>query len=185
MALLAKPFVLTVLQPEATLPAMGSGWGGVLKWCDAFALRGAAALSTDPLFAHFDLLIVHMDADVTGFRYADLGAAIAARATERAWPELPCACPCPPASPCADAARACLLAWAGVASAGPGAVLCVPSMAVESWIVAARGRALPNPVAGLECDRDLSTRLAQLPKGLRLKKSVRDYRPIAADVTRA
>jgi hypothetical protein len=58
-------------------------------------------------------------------------------------------------------------------------------MAVESWIVAARARALPNLVPGLECDRDLSTRLAQLPKGLRLKKSVRDYRPIAADVTRA
>lgn len=184
-ALLTKPFVLTLLQPEATLPAMGSGWGGVLKWCDAFAGRGAAALSVDPLFAHFDLLIVHVDADVTGFRYADLGAATADRATERAWPALPCACACPPASACADAMRARLLAWAGVPSTGPGAILCVPSMAVESWIVAARASAYPRLVPGLECDRELSHRLAQLPKGLRLKKSTRDYRPIAAEVTRA
>lgn len=185
VALLPKPFVLTLLQPEATLPAMGSGWGGVLKWCDAFAKRGAATLSADPLFSAYDLLIVHIDADVTGFRYADLGPAAPALAAARSWPVLPCACACPPSSPCADAMRARLLAWAGVARAEPGAVLCVPSMSVEAWIVAARASLYPGLIAGLECDRSLSNRLGQQPKASRLKKSTREYRPLAADVTRA
>ncbi len=30
-AVLPKPFVMTQLQPEATQPNMGAGWGGVLK----------------------------------------------------------------------------------------------------------------------------------------------------------
>jgi hypothetical protein len=29
---LPQPFILTQLQPEATKPEIGGGWGGVLKW---------------------------------------------------------------------------------------------------------------------------------------------------------
>ena len=34
-----RSFVLTQLQPEATKPDIGGGWGGVLKWCHQLAAR--------------------------------------------------------------------------------------------------------------------------------------------------
>ena len=39
-ALLPRSFTLTQLQPEPTLPKLGTGWGGVLRWCLEFAQRG-------------------------------------------------------------------------------------------------------------------------------------------------
>jgi len=62
-ALLQRPFVLTLLHPEATRPDLGAGWGGVFKWCYEFRQRGAAGFEADPILGGFDLVIVHLDAD--------------------------------------------------------------------------------------------------------------------------
>ena len=48
-ALLPRPFVLTQLQPEPTRPKLGAGWGGVLRWCHEFALRGHSSIEDYPL----------------------------------------------------------------------------------------------------------------------------------------
>ena len=71
-ALLPRPFVLTQLQPEPTRPKLGTGWGGVLRWCLAFATRGHARFEDDPTLPGFDLFVVHVDADVAEKSYADV-----------------------------------------------------------------------------------------------------------------
>lgn len=71
-ALLPKPFVLALLQPERTLPKVGAGWGGVLRWCDDFAAREHACIEDDPTLPGFDLCILHVDADVTEASYVAL-----------------------------------------------------------------------------------------------------------------
>jgi hypothetical protein len=66
-----RPFEIKLLQPEGSV-AFGSGdaggleggWKGVYRWCLQAAQRGEGALSGDPLFLHYDLLLLHLDADV-------------------------------------------------------------------------------------------------------------------------
>lgn len=175
-ALLPRPFVLTPLQPEPTRPKLGTGWGGVLRWCLDFATRGHARFEDDPTLPGFDLFVVHIDADVAEKRYADVSDEIADVAGQRGWPTLPNVIQCPPPSGSADAMRTCILAWAGMQGPGPKTVLCVPSKAVEAWLTAAmfdNGHALQN---GLECNLNVEAQLKVLPKGQRIKKTSRDYR---------
>ncbi|MHB1267957.1 MAG: hypothetical protein ACYCY2_10210 [Acidithiobacillus ferriphilus] len=75
-AILLRPFVLNQLQPEPTRPEMGGGWGGVFKWCQEFRRRGAVSIEEDPTLNHFDLVIVHLDADVADKTYADYGVTV-------------------------------------------------------------------------------------------------------------
>jgi hypothetical protein len=175
-ALLPRPFVLTQLQPEPTRPRLGTGWGGVLRWCLDFKTRGHARLEDDPTLPGFDLFVVHVDADVAERRYADVSDEIADLAGQRGWPTLPNVIQCPPPSGSADAMRACLLSWAGILEPGPKTVFCVPSKAVEAWLTAAtfdNGHALLN---GLECNLSVEAQLKALPVAQRIKKTSRDYR---------
>ncbi len=175
-ALLPRPFVLTQLQPELTKPKLGTGWGGVLRWCVQFGTRGHARFEDDPILPGFDLFVVHIDADVADMRYTDEGNEIAQLAQERGWPHLRNEIPCPPPSGSADAMRTCLLAWAGMQAPGPKTVLCVPSKAVEAWLTAATfddGHAL---LTGLECNLNLEARLKALHRDQRIKKTSREYR---------
>lgn len=184
-ALLPRSFVLTQLQPEATRPKMGSGWGGVLRWCVDFAMRGHPRLEDDPTLSGFDLYVVHADADIAENTYESVSAEVAQLASERGWPVLPARLPCPPASGSADAVRACLLAWSALAAPGPRTVLCVPSKAIEAWLVAARfadGHAL---LSGLECHLTLETQLAVQPKAQRIRKTRREYLAHEGAVTAA
>ena len=182
-ALLPRPFVLTQLQPEQTSPRLGNGWGGVLRWCDAFAQRGSARLEDDPTLPGFDLFVIHVDADVADATYADCGAEIANAAITRRWPTLPSRLPCPPSAASADAMRACLMAWTKVWTMGPTTVLCVPSKAVEAWLAAALFDNGHELLTGLECNRHLEARLRTLPMAQRIKKAAREYRARAAAVT--
>lgn len=75
-ALLARPFILSPLQPEATRPQRGTGWCGVFKWCREVAARRVASLDADPTLPGFDLFVIHLDADVAGARYSHGGAAV-------------------------------------------------------------------------------------------------------------
>lgn len=180
-AILRRPFVLTLLQPEETRPEMGSGWGGVFKWCQQFRQRGAASIEADATLSGFDLVIVHLDADVADKSYADCGAAMAQAATGLR--PLPCAKPCPPPGDSVAALEAVLLDWLGIAATGARSLFCIPSKASESWLAAAAlpaGHALLN---GLECRFDLETRLAALPKAQRIRKTRRDYQDRASQIT--
>jgi hypothetical protein len=172
-AVLGAPFVLTVLQPEATRPVMGGGWCGVFKWCRDFAARASASLEEDPILENFDLFILHLDADVAEMAYEDGGAAVVG-ASQGLLP-LPCSRPCPPPSDAVDGIRKRLINWLGVATVGPRTVLCVPSKSSEAWLAAA---VLPTDhavLAGIECDLHPEARLGQLPKDQRIQKSRRAY----------
>lgn len=184
-AILARPFVLTQLQPEATRPDMGSGWGGVFKWCQQFRQRGAACIEADATLSGFDLVIVHLDADVADKTYADCGEAVAQAAASLL--PLPCALPCPPPGDTVAALEAVLLNWLGLAGALPAtgarSLFCIPSKASESWLAAAvlpPGHAL---LTGLECRADLEARLGALPKAHKIRKTQRDYQGRASQVT--
>lgn len=180
-AVLARPFVLTLLQPEATQPRMGTGWGGVFKWCQAFRLRGMANMASDPTLSHLDLVIVHLDVDVAHKHYADCGPAVAQAA--QTLQALPCAQTCPPPSDTVAALEQVLLSWLGLSSTGPKCLFCLPSKATEAWLAAA---ILPNHhhlLNGLECNLNITDALSQLPKALRIKKTAREYTQRAGDVT--
>jgi hypothetical protein len=184
-ALIPTTFTLTILQPEATRPTSGTGWGGVLRWCLDFSMRGCHSFETDPTLPDFDLFIIHVDADVAEFKYLDVSREIDELANQRQWPALPIVLPCPPPDHAVDAMRTCLLAWAGLIEPGPDTVLCVPSKASEAWLVAAlfdRGHAL---VRNLECSLDLERRLRGLPKAERVKKHTLDYRDHSQRITDA
>ena len=69
-----RPFVLTQLQPEGSLAfgALGAGWVGVYRWSRQSSGRGKGRLQNDALlFQTYDLLILHLDADVAGYNYED------------------------------------------------------------------------------------------------------------------
>ncbi|HRE90245.1 MAG TPA: hypothetical protein PK095_14010 [Myxococcota bacterium] len=175
LSAILPPFILTLLQPEETRPALGAGWGGVLRWCLDFSQRGARSLEADPTLPGFDLFILHIDADVAGASYEALGNEVASLAQEHGWPSLPTVCSCPPACACASVVGRCVCAWAGLESLGARTVLCVPSRAVEAWLVAAVFDESEPILEGLECRDDLSDRIAGLPLKRRIRKSRRDY----------
>jgi hypothetical protein len=187
-AILPRPFVLSQLQPEPTLPRMGTGWGGVFRWCRAFTAGGYSRLVDDPKLAGFDLLIIHLDADVAGYAYADYGREIEEQARAASLPHLPChpsEIACPPPANAVNAMRSRLLAWLGVAQPGPKVVLCLPSKTTDSWLAAVRLDPSFLFHAGLECQPDLVPMLASLPLARRVKKKAkREYLLHADEVTR-
>src|SRR6266849_5826899 len=128
----AKPFILKQLQPEEPLPfsQLRGGWGGVYHWCRQASARAGGALQDDPLFVTFDLLILHLDADVARNSYADAGIVDAVS-------DLPCVQPCPPPEDTTNQLRAVLLRWVGEVQLPPKTVLCTPSKNTEAWVLAA------------------------------------------------
>ena len=184
-AILQRPFVLTLLQPEPSLPAFGGGWGGVLKWCDAAGQRHAGALDADPTLALFDLLIIHLDADVALKQYADYGPPLAIEAVTKNWPVLPVKQPCPPAADTCAALQAVMSGWLGRARPGNKTVLCLPAQSTGAWLVAAMLPSTDTLCQGLECNPGAEDGLAYLKKNLRVKrKSAPEYRRHAAAIER-
>jgi len=134
-ALPARPFVLQQLQPEGSLAfgPLGAGWTGVYRWCRQAAKRGAGRLGSDfLLFQNYDLLILHLDADVAGMEYGH-GSIVPAAGDG----PLPCERPCPPVRDTTDLLRAVLLSWCGEMAVPPRTVICMPSKSTEAWVVAA------------------------------------------------
>jgi hypothetical protein len=90
-SVLAKPFTMVLLQPEATQGIMGTGWCGVIKWCQAAPQRHQlhhGSLDTDPTLVGFDLIIIHLDVDVASKQYGDCGGALPAIAQDSNWGSL-------------------------------------------------------------------------------------------------
>lgn len=200
-------FVLVMLQPEPTRSQptqqhMEGGWCGVFKWCRAAGKRCQGSLDGDPSLAGFDMLIMHVDADVADKRYSDCN-----NEPPSAWAALPCGAPCAMAKTSAERAcpaagaspgNACqpvldtfmamqevLASWLGSTALGGKTVLCIPSKSTGTWLAAAHlspQHALLNR-AGVECDLGLESQLAQLPLKERIKKSKKDFQQHATTVT--
>jgi hypothetical protein len=181
-AILPRPFVLTQLQPEATQPKLGTGWGGVLKWCDAVDRRHSGSLDSDPLLGDNDLLIIHLDIDVAGSRYAQCGPDVEAMAATKGWAALPCARPCPPVEDSVSALTIVLTSWLGGAQIGQKTVLCLPAQSTGAWLAAASLPIDHALLASAQCNKSLEARLRQLPQGQRIRKTVRDYRALSSQV---
>ena len=182
-AILPHRFTLTLLQPEATQPAMGSGWGGVLKWCGAAGKRHAASLDTDPTLEGFDLLVIHLDVDVAQKQYADCGPEVPEHAAAKGWAELPCTMPCPPVADTCAKLEAALRSWLSPAQAGTKTVLCLPAQSSGTWLAAATLPADHVLLVGAECNAMVEKRLEQLPLAQRIRKSPREYQAHAGQVT--
>lgn len=169
-----KTFVLNQLQPEATNPSFGNGWGGVLKWCVATAQRSVGSLDDDPLLKDFDLLILHLDTDVAHQGYANCGPSVVAMAAE--WPGLPCSQPCPPVTPTSTALQFVLEGWLKPAVLGTKTVVCIPAQSMGAWLAAATLPSTHALLSNVECNPALEDSLGYLPKQLKVKKSVPGYR---------
>lgn len=184
-AVLPTPFTLTQLQPESTLPDMGTGWGGVLKWCEATSHRHDGALDTDPTLAGFDLLIIHLDADVAHKRYEHCGQDMPATAQAKGWHALPCHRPCPPATDTCIQLGQTLRSWLAPAAPAQTTVLCLPAQSTGAWLAAAVLPAAHELLVGLECNLDAETRLGStaMPKTQRIKKQRLAYRKHAPSIS--
>ena len=180
-------FDLKLLQPEGSVAftrggdagPLGGGWRGVYKWCLQAAQRGGGSLSGDPLFSGYDLLVLHLDADVASEDPANF--------TVAPVPELagilPCAKECPPPHDTTDPLRAAILSWTGETETPPRTILCTPSKSTEAWVMAVffpDDRDMAR--RGWECHPNPEGRLAQLPAQRRFAKRQTDYQARHADL---
>jgi hypothetical protein len=168
-----RAFILKQIFPEGSTSfgELGTGWVGVYRWCHQSSNRGNGRLSQDALvFQNYDLLLLHLDADVAGFRYAD--GSLTKKPTDGG---LPCEQPCPPPGTTVNELRKVLLSWCGEAAVPQKAVICMPSKSTESWVVA---MLFPNDDSvkqGIECWTNAESRLGQQPKAKRMRKKKSDY----------
>src|ERR1041385_4049001 len=175
-----RSFVLKRLQPEESLPfgPLGTGWVGVYRWCRQAIARSGGALRNDVLYLSYDVLLLHLDADVADRRYAD-------GSIEEPVQDLPCVQPCPPPAASTNPLRIVLLRWLGECNVPPRTVLCTPSKSTEAWVVAAL---FPHDLAathGIECWPNPENRLAQQPRDMRIRKSQHDYQSRSEDLKAA
>lgn len=175
-----RSFILSLLQPEGSVAfsdggnagPFGGGWIGVYRWCLQATQRSGGKLSDDPLFFGYDLLLLHLDADVAG---EDPANSPIAPIPELAG-VLPCEQPCPLPSTTTNALREIILSWVGETTIPPKTVLCTPSKSTEAWVMAA---IFPNDKEVVkpswECYPKPENRLGQQPKKKRFAKNQSDY----------
>lgn len=174
-----RSFDLKLLQPEGSVAftgggnagQFGGGWKGVYQWC-LQALQRSGSLRDDPLFINYDLLLLHLDADVASEDPANHNINPIPQLARI----LPCVQPCPPPNATTDRLRQILLSWVGETQTPPKTVLCTPSKSTEAWVMAIF---FPNDSEmcrlGWECYNRPETRLGQQPKAQRFAKKDADY----------
>ncbi len=175
-----RAFDLKLLQPEGSVAfssggnagPFGGGWKGVYRWCLQASQRSGGSLSGDPLFIGYDLLVLHLDADVA----AEDPATFPVYPISELEGVLPCEQPCPPPSATTDRLRQVLLSWVGEPQTPPRTVLCTPSKSTEAWVMAVffpKDREMVRK--GWECHPKPERRLAQQPRKQRFAKRRSDY----------
>jgi hypothetical protein len=167
-----RPFILRQLQPEESLAfgPMGTGWGGVYRWCRQASARAGGPIRNDPLFLTYDLLILHLDAEVSHESYGSAGITDQAN-------DLPCSRPCPPPEASTNALREVMLRWIGETQVPPKTVLCTPSMKTETWVLCALYPDEAASIPGnLECFPTPDLRLQAQPQPGRVVRSGRKDR---------
>lgn len=157
-----RTFVLTLLQPDTSdafggAGVHGGGWGGVYRWCRKVSGMDFA-VNLNPSLTMFDLVILHLDADVAGMRYQDAN-------IYDGFDDLPCQLPCPPAAATVNNLRRVMANWLGLPETAPDQwVFCIPSKSIEAWLVAALyGQTETNLIQDIECYPGLESWLAQRP----------------------
>jgi len=180
-----KSFVATQLHPEtsAAFGEIGTGWGGIYRWCRQTVEQSNGTLRANSLYEFYDMLILHLDADVAVENYANAGINDPVN-------DLPCAHACPPTSDTTNALRQVLLRWIGEIALPLNTVICTPSKCMETWILA--GLYPHDAIArsdNLECVPCPITRLQAKPARSRMirrgKKDVERYKERAPEMTTA
>ena len=142
----------------------GTGWRGVEAWCLEYGPTlelFMSAVAGD----EYDVLVIHVDASMADKVGAEH--------------------PCPPPDATTNALRAVITgAWLTRERLPAGVVLVTPSKSTDAWVVSA----LPNPPAGLECDKAIEEvlvrrRLLRRRDG-EVKKPRAAYERLARDVAR-
>ena len=158
-------FEFQTLQPEgsaafeANFGAHGPGWGGVYRWSRQAAEEGGGSLSGSSALSQWDLLIIHLDADVADKTYSS------ARIQSPPHHDLPCVKSCPPPHETTDALRTVLLRWLGEQTCPPQTILCTPSKTMDAWVLTAifPGNATFQQ-RNWECHTDPEGQINALPK---------------------
>jgi hypothetical protein len=175
-----RSFNVKLLQPEESVAfigagdagPLGGGWRGVYKWCLQAAKRGGGRVSDDPIFQTYDVLVLHLDADVASEDPANHKQ----NPIKALNGVLPCELPCPEPRHTTNALRTILLSWLGESESPPKTVLCTPSKAIEAWVVAIFFPKDPEMTKkGWECHPNPANRLGQQRKKHRFRKSQTDY----------
>lgn len=182
-AILPDPFIMTQLQPEATIPEMGNGWGGVLKWCHATSQRQAGPIDQDSTLIGYDLIIIHLDVDVAAMTYDNCGQDMSAFAQSYGWRILPCTQACPPVVDTCRELQTTLDSWLSPAHFGQHSVSCLPAQSSGTWLAAAILPTGHNLLINAECDPRVEDGLARLSKAERVKKTRREYQLKASRLT--
>lgn len=167
------------LQPEvsesfvAIAGTTGVGWPGVYRWCREVSARGGGSVSGGVILDNYDAVILQIDADVATATYAD-GHIVDDTG------DLPCDRPCPLATDTTDRLKDVLLRWLGETTIPDKLIFCIPSKALEAWILVAL---YPNDSTvrsgGIECCPNPTARLGSKPLNGRLvsggRKNVEMY----------
>jgi len=175
-------FLFQTLQPEgsAAFGTMGTGWAGVYRWSRQAALEGGGSVSGSLALSQHDVLIVHVDADVAGQRYASGGI------QDPPHQDLPCEEPCPPPDATTNALRTVVLGWLGERACPQGVVLWTPSKNTDAWVLAAMwpdNKQVQRQ--DWECRPNPEGQFAALPKGRRFEKRTHDYQRESSGITKA
>lgn len=170
-----RAFTVTQLQPDSSdaldnggFGRFGAGWGGVYQWCRQI-VGMSKNIAGHPALGRFDMIIIHLDADVTEKNYRD------ANIADPVNHDLPCAKPCPPAIDSVEALKQVVLGWLGLNAGLPRPfVFCIPSKCTECWVfVALYGQTGDETFTDIECDPDVARYLSQKPARERLVR-IRD-----------
>jgi len=157
-------FKMIQLQPEQRFNddggfgTTGSGWGGIYRWCRQVVDMGFDILD-NPSLKQFDIIIVHLDADVAEKKYRD------ANILNPKKDDLPCVSPCPPASNTTTNLEQVIYNWLNLSGQYfKPLVMCIPSKCIEAWIaVACYGQNDTSILMNIECNADIENYLAQKP----------------------
>ena len=179
--LAGRSFILKLLQPDDSIAFTGSGdagelgggWRGVYQWCLQATERNDGGIHSDPIFDAYDLLIVHLDADVA----AEDPANHKTHPIPALKGILPCVKKCPPASDTTVSLRNIMLVWLGESHPPPRTVFCTPSKSLEAWLLAIFFPSDRQMIrSGWECYPTPELRLSQQSKTVRFKKTQAEYR---------
>ncbi|MDJ0841085.1 MAG: hypothetical protein QNK37_31525 [Acidobacteriota bacterium] len=178
-----RNYIAETLQPDRNdhrARARGEGWGGVYRWCRK---HGAApGLARNPSLKSKQLIIIQLDADVAEKNYADIGV------LDPEVNDLPCAHPCPPAVDTVNALETVVRRWLQH-DPGDRGVICIPSRAIDAWMVPVFFPGDTDKLSNLECSGSLGRWLSSKQAGSLMrqsgKKNPRNYRSQQAELTRA
>ena len=161
----------------AFAPDLSGGWAGVYRWCRQVADAAPGNFSDSKILATHDLVIIHVDADVSTKSYASAGI------HDQQHDDLPCKKPCPPSRDTTDALQGVLKGWLGQPSRPTNLAFCIPSMNMGAWALPQFGgdnRYVRQ--SDWECRQDPEGQLGRLPRQERFEKNRRGYRTKFADM---